>query len=76
MYEAENPLDWQSKPFRSVMTAVYDNLLYFNYRFDDDLELSKGDQDGIFQEYDLKKVQTFKQRLLMKATAGVTRRLH
>lgn len=64
LYEAESPLDWQSKPFRSVMATLYDNLLYFNYQFDDDdLEVSKGDQDGIFQEYEMKKVQTFKERM-------------
>ena len=30
---------------------------------DDDLELSKGNQHGIFQEYEMKKVQTFKDRM-------------
>ena len=63
-YEAESPLDWQSTQFRSLTTGLYDNLLYFNYQFDDDdLELTKDNQDGTFREYEMTKVQTFEQRI-------------
>ena len=40
----ETPPDWQSKPFRSAMSALHIDLQYLTYQFyDDDLQLMTDD---------------------------------
>ena len=65
LYEAESPSSWQSKPFRSVLLCLNDDLRYFSYQFDEeDLLLLQDDPDGIFKEYETKKVDVFLQRIV------------
>lgn len=65
LYEAEIPPDWQSKPFRSVMSTLHDNLQYFTDQFDDDdLQLIKDDDPSCpIRSYEVRKVQTFEARI-------------
>ena len=65
LYEAEIPPEWQSKLFRSAMSALHDDLQYFIYQFDeDDLQLINKDyQSCPFKTYELRKVQTFEARV-------------
>ena len=64
LYEAETPPDWQSKPFRSAMSALHIDLQYFTYQFDDDdLQLMTDDPNCSFRSYELKKVQIFQARI-------------
>ena len=64
LYEAETPPDWQSKPFRSAMSALHIDLQYFTYQFDDDdLQLTTDDPNCSFRSYELKKVQIFQARI-------------
>ena len=62
LHEAESPLEWQSKEFRSVMTTLRDEVQYFIYQFDEDdtLLMNNGPE---FQEYEERKVDNFEARI-------------
>ena len=62
LHEADAPLEWQSKQFRSVMTMLCDEVQYFTYQFDaDDTLLVKNGQK--FQDYEEMKVDIFETRI-------------
>ena len=62
LHEAENPLQWQSKEFRSVMTTLRDEVQYFMHQFDeDDILLVRNGPE--FKEYEERKVNKFHARI-------------